>query len=98
MAEAPPEDAQPQLKYQRLGADVTHICAREEASCLCVTSKVLALGTASGSLHILDVSGDEVCARCLALPTAVEMHYLKCHRNAGQAPGRAHRSHQRPLL
>ena len=60
MDEPGPEDAQPQLKYQRLGADVTHICAKEEASCLCVTTKVLALGTASGSLHVLTVSGDEV--------------------------------------
>ena len=54
------EDQQPQLKYQRLGADVTDICDNDSASVLCVTTKVLALGTSAGTVHILDVTGNEV--------------------------------------
>ena len=54
------EDQQPQVKYQRLEADVTAICESDSATFLCVTTKVLALGTLAGSVHILDVTGNEV--------------------------------------
>ena len=58
------EDQQPQVKYQRLEADVTAICESDSATFLCVTTKVLALGTLAGSVHILDVTGNEVWAAC----------------------------------
>ena len=54
------EEEEPRLKYQRLGASVTEILENDPASCLCVSDKILALGTHDGSIHVLDVSGNEV--------------------------------------
>ena len=72
------EDQQPQLKYQRLEADVTDICGSDTATFLCVTTKVLALGTLSGSVHILDVSGNEVslCTPLQVSPEGVLSQYI----------------------
>lgn len=59
-AQAPVDDLEPQLKYERLGADVKSILRDASATCLCLSEKVLALGTSTGSIHILDYSGNEV--------------------------------------
>ena len=42
------------------GASVTEILEKVPASCLCVSDKILALGAHDGSIHVLDVSGNEV--------------------------------------
>ena len=54
------DDPEPVLKYQRLGASVTEILAADAASCLAVHSKFLALGTIGGSVHVLDLNGNEI--------------------------------------
>lgn len=63
-AERPEDDGEgeeePRLKYQRLGASVTDLFSTTAATCLCVSDKILALGTLEGSVHVLDVSGNEV--------------------------------------
>ena len=56
------EEEEPRLKYQRLGSDVTELLGKNAATCLCVSDKILALGTSSGKVHILDYSGNEVWA------------------------------------
>jgi hypothetical protein len=56
------EEPEPQLKYERLGCDVKGLLAGTAATCLALSDKVLALGTAAGSIHILDYSGNEVGA------------------------------------
>ena len=60
-AETPTADElEPQLKYERLGADVKTILQDATATCLSLSEKVLALGTSAGNVHILDYSGNEV--------------------------------------
>ncbi|KIY98587.1 Vacuolar protein sorting-associated protein 41-like protein [Monoraphidium neglectum] len=54
------DDLEPQLKYERLGCDVKDVLQGTDATCLALSEKVLALGTAAGSIHILDYSGNEV--------------------------------------
>jgi hypothetical protein len=54
------DELEPQLKYERLGADVKSILQDATATCLCLSEKVLALGTSAGNTHILDYSGNEV--------------------------------------
>ena len=54
------EEEEPRLKYQRLGASVTEILEKDPASCLCVSDKILALGTHDGTVHVLDINGNEV--------------------------------------
>jgi hypothetical protein len=54
------DELEPQLKYERLGADVKSILQDATATCLCLSEKVLALGTSAGNIHILDYSGNEV--------------------------------------
>lgn len=55
-----PDDEEPRLKYQRLEADVGDLLLETEAACLCVSEKMLALGTRDGSVHLLDYDGNEV--------------------------------------
>jgi hypothetical protein len=64
-AAAGADDLEPQLKYERLGADVKSILKGSSATALCLSEKVLALGTSGGNIHILDYSGNEV-GRCQA--------------------------------
>jgi hypothetical protein len=59
-AAAGADDLEPQLKYERLGADVKSILKDASATALCLSEKVLALGTSAGNIHILDYSGNEV--------------------------------------
>ena len=56
------EEHEPRLKYHRLGsdADADSLLAEDAATCLCVSDKLLALGTKSGTVLILDYSGDKV--------------------------------------
>jgi hypothetical protein len=54
------EEEEPRLKYQRLGASVTDLLAKTSATCLCVSDKILALGTHEGCVHVLDYTGNEV--------------------------------------
>lgn len=53
-------EEEPRLKYQRLGSDVAELLGRNAATCLCVSDKILALGTHSGTVHVLDYNGNEV--------------------------------------
>lgn len=62
------EEEEPRLKYQRLGSDVTELLGKNAATCLCISDKILALGTSSGMVHILDYSGNEVWSRLSFLP------------------------------
>jgi hypothetical protein len=59
-AAAGADDLEPQLKYERLGADVKSILKDASATALCLSEKVLALGTSAGNIHVLDYSGNEV--------------------------------------
>lgn len=51
---------EPRFRYQSLAGDVTQLLMRSSASCLAVSDKMLALGTSSGSVHLLDYAGNEV--------------------------------------
>lgn len=53
-------EEEPRLKYQRLGSDVVDLLKKNAATCLCVSDKILALGTHSGTVHVLDYNGNEV--------------------------------------
>jgi hypothetical protein len=61
---APPSDEaveqEPRLKYARFERDVPGILGRQAATRLCVSDKLLALGTRSGAVHVLDYGGNEV--------------------------------------
>ena len=54
------EADEPRLKYGRLGTDVEDFLSKDAATCMCVSSRVLAVGTRSGTIHILDYNGDQV--------------------------------------
>jgi hypothetical protein len=53
-------EEEPRLKYQRLGCDVAELLGNNAATCLCVSDKILALGTHNGTVHVLDYIGNEV--------------------------------------
>ncbi|BDA42740.1 Vacuolar protein sorting-associated protein 41 homolog [Coccomyxa sp. Obi] len=53
-------EEEPRLKYQRLGCDVAELLGNNAATCLSVSDKILALGTHSGAVHVLDYIGNEV--------------------------------------
>ena len=54
-------DREPHLKYESLGGDVGSITASgDRVSCLCLSDKILAIGTESGNVHVLDYSGNQV--------------------------------------
>ena len=53
-------EEEPRLKYKRLGSSVPELLGKDAASCLCVSDKILVLGTHDGTLHILDFNGNEV--------------------------------------
>ena len=55
-----PDEEEPRLKYQRLEADTGDLLLETEAACLCVSNKMLALGTRDGTVHLLDYDGNEV--------------------------------------
>ena len=53
-------EPEPRLKYQGFDGDLPTLLRSQEATRLCVSDKILALGTATGSVHLLDYSGNEV--------------------------------------
>lgn len=54
------DEREPQLKFEQLGSDVRRILSRESVTCMCLSEKILALGTEKGRAHLLDYSGNEV--------------------------------------
>ncbi|KAI0940385.1 hypothetical protein AcV5_001504 [Taiwanofungus camphoratus] len=51
------DDEEPALKYERLGGITHNLLLKDSASALAYANQRLALGTHSGMLHILDLSG-----------------------------------------
>ena len=106
------DELEPQLKYERLGADVKAILQESSATCLCLSEKVLALGTSKGVIHILDYSGNEVnidafrtSAGSLSLQKAkrklqLAIHVIRyaCYAAAGEAVQLARRTPKAPQL
>jgi len=72
-AEDGDEVGEPRFRHQALAADVTQLLMRTAATCLTVSDKMLALGTAAGSVHLLDYGGNE--ARMSCARSAARMHY-----------------------
>ena len=66
-AEEGDEVGEPRFRHQALAADVTQLLMRTAATCLTASDKMLALGTAAGSVHLLDYGGNEVPRRDLSL-------------------------------
>ena len=65
-------EEEPRLKYQRLGCDVAELLGNNAATCLCVSDKILALGTHNGTVHVLDYIGNEVCREAInSLPISI---------------------------
>ncbi|KAL1544094.1 Vacuolar protein sorting-associated protein 41 [Salvia divinorum] len=57
------EEEEPRLKYQRMGGSVPTLLQSDSgdaASCIAVSERMIALGTHSGSVHILDFLGNQV--------------------------------------
>ena len=54
------DESEPRLSYAHFGADVPNILARNPATCLCVSDKLLAMGTQSGAVYLLDYDGNKV--------------------------------------
>ncbi|CAI9778370.1 unnamed protein product [Fraxinus pennsylvanica] len=59
-AEEEEEEDEPRLKYQRMGGSVPTLLQSDAASCIAVAERMIALGTHSGSVHILDFIGNQV--------------------------------------
>ena len=51
------EEEEPLLKYQRLGTSVQELLDTQGASCVSCSSKVLAVGTHEGKVHVFDTLG-----------------------------------------
>ena len=56
-------ETEPQLKYERLSADLKTILKKDVASCLAVHDKFLVLGSHWGVVHLLDAMGNSLPAR-----------------------------------
>ena len=54
------EEAEPILKYNRIGLDVTEMLTRDSTSCIRAHEKFLVVGTQNGFIYILDLNGNEV--------------------------------------
>ena len=54
------QEQEPRLKYERFGSDVPCILGKQAATRLCVSDKILALGTQNGTVHVMDYDGNEV--------------------------------------
>ena len=75
-------EEEPRLKYQRMGSDVADLLGRNAATCLCVSDKILALGTHSGTVHVLDYNGNEVrrgavLASCYAISREIVLPHQR---------------------
>lgn len=58
--DASSDEAEPRLKYQRMGGSVPNLLSGDSASCLTVAERVIALGTHDGTVYLLDYQGNEV--------------------------------------
>ncbi|KAI9080167.1 hypothetical protein K1719_037845 [Acacia pycnantha] len=54
------EEEEPRLKYQRVGGSIPSLLASDAASCVAVAERMIAIGTHSGTVHILDFLGNQV--------------------------------------
>ncbi|KAG8903108.1 Vacuolar protein sorting-associated protein 41 [Tulasnella sp. 403] len=54
------EDVEPSLKYERMGGAVQDILAKDTASAIALTGKIVALGTHNGVTHIMDLQGNRI--------------------------------------
>ncbi|CAO2813254.1 unnamed protein product [Amaranthus hypochondriacus] len=54
------EEEEPKLKYQRMGGSLSSLLSTDAATCIAVSERMIALGTLSGSLHLLDFLGNQV--------------------------------------
>ncbi|KAK9689968.1 hypothetical protein RND81_09G094900 [Saponaria officinalis] len=54
------EEDEPKLKYQRMGGSLSSLLANDAATCVAVAERMIALGTHSGYVHILDFLGNQV--------------------------------------
>lgn len=54
------EEDEPKLKYQRMGGSLSSLLSTDAATCIAVSERMIALGTLSGSLHLLDFLGNQV--------------------------------------
>ena len=66
------EDAEeePILKYRRLGGCVPELLSSDLATCACAAEGVVALGTESGRVHVLDADGVEIAVSpCTPAPS-----------------------------
>ncbi|KAJ4978891.1 hypothetical protein NE237_009671 [Protea cynaroides] len=54
------EEDEPRLKYQRMGGSIPSLLSNDTASCIAVAERMIALGTYSGTVHILDLLGNQV--------------------------------------
>ncbi|PHU03773.1 Vacuolar protein sorting-associated protein 41 -like protein [Capsicum chinense] len=48
------DEYEPRLKYQRMGGSVQSLLSSDAATCIAVAERMIALGTYSGAVHILD--------------------------------------------
>lgn len=71
-------EREPRLKYESLGGDVTGITSSgDEITCLCLSDKILAIGTAKGNVHVLDYSGNQVhVVSCMKAPVHGNMESM----------------------
>lgn len=54
------EEDEPKMKYQRMGGNLSSLLTTDSASCIAVSERMIALGTHSGIVHILDFLGNQV--------------------------------------
>lgn len=54
------QEEERRLKYQRMGGSVPALLSGNSASCIAVAERMIALGTRAGSVHILDLLGNQV--------------------------------------
>ncbi|KAF8887029.1 vacuolar assembling protein VPS41 [Gymnopilus junonius] len=54
------EEEEPSLKYERITGAIPDLFKKDSASALCVSNKIMALGTHAGIIHILDLSGKRI--------------------------------------
>jgi hypothetical protein len=94
---------EPQLKYNKLGGDVPNILETQQVSCLCLSDKILALGTDDGRVHVLDYEGNEVCFCFFGWLHAAVKHSspnpsMCCSAFVGDVPAPPPVPHQRAQL
>ncbi|PIA54894.1 hypothetical protein AQUCO_00901062v1 [Aquilegia coerulea] len=54
------EEDEPRLKYQRMGGSIPSLLSNDAAACIAVSERMIALGTHDGTVHILDLLGNQV--------------------------------------